>query len=181
MPPRHSTMERVVDALSNVNMKGECHGQNQSSICFAPIPPRRFLKRIRPTPSARRVVVLVNCAHLSLDPQGANHTRAPTIGRSPDGLKGLKTLIKLIRKKLDKKQNPNPGLTTSYCVLCYNPRVVSISSGAAPAANSRALETGRRLIGDINSFREVRSSRGGHLALVPIPKFSFSSSGAIVA
>jgi hypothetical protein len=59
---------------------------------------------------------------------------------APHSLKVLKTLIRRDRKKLDKKQNPNPGLTTRYCVLCYNPRVVSISSGAAPASNSRAFE-----------------------------------------
>jgi len=118
-----------------------------------------------------------NNRHIGADPA----RKVPVNGRPPDGLKALKTLIGRNRKKPDKKQNPNPGLTTRYCVLCYNPRVVSISSGAAPAANSRALKTGKRLIGDINSFREVRSSRGGHLALVPILKFSFSSSGAIVA
>jgi len=141
-------MEKVVDALSNVNREGECHGQNQS----APL--------------------------LRADPA----QKIPENGRSaPDSLKALKTLTKRNRKKLDKKQNPNPGLTTRYCVLCYNPRVISISSSAAPAANSRALKTGKSLIGDINSFREVRSSRGGHLALVLIPKFSFSSSGAITA
>src|SRR5262245_7949247 len=66
--------------------------------------------------------------------------KIPENGRSQDGLKGLKTLIKRNREKLYKKQNPNPGLTTGYCVLCYNPRVVSISSGAAPASNSRAFE-----------------------------------------
>jgi len=59
--------------------------------------------------------------------------------------------------------------------------VVSVSSGAAPAANSLGFDDRERLIGDINSFREVRSSRGGHLALLSIPKFSFSSSGSIVA
>ena len=62
-----------------------------------------------------------------------------TDAHSPS-LKTMKTLIKRDRKKLDKKQNPNPGLTTRYCVLCYNPRVFSISSGAAPASNSRAFE-----------------------------------------
>jgi hypothetical protein len=66
--------------------------------------------------------------------------KIPENGRHPDGLKALKTLIKRNRKKLDKKQNPNPGLTTGYCVLCYNSRAVSISSGAAPASNSRAFE-----------------------------------------
>jgi hypothetical protein len=66
--------------------------------------------------------------------------KIPENGRSPHGLKALKALIKRERKKLDKKQNPNPGLTTRYCVLCYNPRVVSISSGAASASNSRAVE-----------------------------------------
>jgi hypothetical protein len=65
--------------------------------------------------------------------------KIPENGRPPDSLKALKTLIKRNRKKLDKKQNPNPGLTTRYCVLCYNPRAVSISSGAAPASNSRAF------------------------------------------
>ena len=115
--------------------------------------------------------------HIGADPA----QKIPENGRFPHGLKGFKTLIKRNREKLYKKQNPNPGLTTGYCVLCYNPRVISISSSAALAANSRALKTGKSLIGDINSFREVRSSRGGHLALVPIPKFSFSSSGAIVA
>jgi hypothetical protein len=59
---------------------------------------------------------------------------------APHSLKAFKTLIKRNRKKLDKKQNPNPGLTTRYCVLCYNSRAVSISSGAAPASNSRAFE-----------------------------------------
>ena len=72
---------------------------------------------------------------------GADHDRKiPENGRPPGGLKALKPLIKRDRKKLDKKQSPNPGLTTGYCVLCYNPRVVSISSGAAPASNSRAFE-----------------------------------------
>jgi len=52
----------------------------------------------------------------------------------------LKTLTICNRKKADKNQNPNPGLTTGYCVLCYNPRVVSTSSGVAPAANSRVFE-----------------------------------------
>jgi hypothetical protein len=66
--------------------------------------------------------------------------KIPENGRSPDSLKALKTLIKRNRKKLDKKQNPNPGLTTRYCVLCYNPRAVSISSGAAPASNIRPFE-----------------------------------------
>jgi hypothetical protein len=93
----------------------------------------------------------------------------------------LKTLIKRDRKKLDKKQNPNPGLTTRYCVLCYNSRAVSISSGAAPASNSRAFEDWKEIDRRNQQFCEVRSSRGGHLALVPIPKFSFSTSGAIVA
>jgi hypothetical protein len=74
-------------------------------LCFAPIPPGRFLKT-----------------------------------DAPHSLKALKTLIKRNRKKLDKKQNPNPGLTTRYCVLCYNPRAVSISSGAAPASNIRPFE-----------------------------------------
>jgi hypothetical protein len=75
-------------------------------------------------------------ALLGVDPA----RKIPENGRSPYSLKAFKTLIKRNWKKLDKKQNPNPGLTTRYCVLCYNSRVVSISSGAAPASNSRAFE-----------------------------------------